>query len=139
MVIVSIMIIGIIGSMNAGCASRLRTDDHDGHAAAADRQKTMSSYLANFATKGDPNGDGLPVWPRYTSDRVMELGDNVGPIAVPDVQHITWFEDYFAMLRRHASGGGKGPEEKACSRRYPCSRVLSSGPRSAPQALQGLV
>ena len=29
--------------------------------------ETMSSYWANFATYGDPNGKGLANWPRYTS------------------------------------------------------------------------
>src|SRR5947199_2716600 len=43
----------------------------------------MSSFLAHFATTGDPNGDGLPNWPRYRPDQVMELGDHVGPIETP--------------------------------------------------------
>jgi len=41
---------------------------------------TMSSYWANFAATGDPNGKGLPVWPAYkekTSERTMVLGDKV--------------------------------------------------------------
>lgn len=65
--------------------------------------ETMSSYLANFATNGDPNRDGLTVWPRYTPDRAMELGENIGPIAVPDAQQLAWFEDYFAKLRRRTN------------------------------------
>ncbi len=44
--------------------------------------ETMSSYWANFAKNGDPNGDGLPTWNLYQNngDKVMELGSHVGPI-----------------------------------------------------------
>jgi para-nitrobenzyl esterase len=28
--------------------------------------KAVSSYLVNFAKRGDPNGDTLPAWPRYS-------------------------------------------------------------------------
>ena len=45
-------------------------------------EKTMLSYWSNFAKNGDPNGEGLPTWNPYQSstDKVMELGTNVGPI-----------------------------------------------------------
>jgi para-nitrobenzyl esterase len=31
--------------------------------------RDMVGYWARFAGKHDPNGDGRPVWPRYTVDR----------------------------------------------------------------------
>ena len=58
--------------------------------------QTMSSYLVNFATTGDPNSNGLPSWASYEPDQVMELGDNVGPIPTPDKDELAWFEEYFA-------------------------------------------
>ena len=43
----------------------------------------LSSYWANFATTGDPNGKGLPAWAPVGEKRVvMELGDHTGPVPV---------------------------------------------------------
>ncbi len=44
------------------------------------------AYWSNFARAGDPNGDGLPEWPRYGSEvdfPVMHL--DVTSVARPDV------------------------------------------------------
>jgi para-nitrobenzyl esterase len=48
---------------------------------------TMSSYWANFAKKGDPNGNGLPEWPAYTTSNkvVMVLDKQPGAKPLPDV------------------------------------------------------
>ena len=45
-----------------------------------------SSYWANFATHGDPNGEGLPDWPAYTAanNAVMVLGQNTGLREMPE-------------------------------------------------------
>jgi para-nitrobenzyl esterase len=41
--------------------------------------ETMSSYWVNFITTGDPNGNGLPVWPTYdsTSEPFLELAEPI--------------------------------------------------------------
>ena len=33
----------------------------------------MSSYWANFAKSGNPNGDGLPKWPPYKKDNGFQV------------------------------------------------------------------
>jgi para-nitrobenzyl esterase len=40
----------------------------------------VSSYFANFAKTGDPNGDGVAGWASYSSavPKVFELGDALG-------------------------------------------------------------
>jgi para-nitrobenzyl esterase len=47
--------------------------------------EAMGTYWTNFAKTGNPNGPGLPEWPRYeakTSNQVMHLAP--GPHASPD-------------------------------------------------------
>lgn len=51
-------------------------------------EEAMSSYWVNFAKTGDPNGEGLPVWPVFNDSKpeVIELGDEVkaGSLPYPD-------------------------------------------------------
>jgi para-nitrobenzyl esterase len=58
----------------------------------------LSSYWVNFATKGDPNGNGLAKWPAFDdrrNDRPMALGDRaeIGP--APNRAQLAFFEQVY--------------------------------------------
>lgn len=48
--------------------------------------KAMSTYMVNFAKRGDPNGADLPAWPRYarTGDQLMDFSVDGKPVAQKD-------------------------------------------------------
>ncbi len=58
--------------------------------------RDMIGYWARFVKTGDPNGRGLPPWPAWKSEdgRAQELGQRIGPEAVPRVQGFGVFQDY---------------------------------------------
>ncbi len=59
--------------------------------------KDASSYLVNFATKGDPNGAGLPAWPRIDADKpqTMEIGAHTGVMTLADPAKVDFWTRYF--------------------------------------------
>lgn len=64
------------------------TPTHSGQPSAADKAMatTIHSYWLNFAKTGNPNGPGLPTWPRYDAAKdelVLFRGDGV-VAATPD-------------------------------------------------------
>ena len=55
--------------------------------------ESVSSYWANFARKGDPNGPGLPRWAAYGANThmTMQLGPRTGAMPVADAEKLQFF------------------------------------------------
>jgi para-nitrobenzyl esterase len=62
---------------------------------------TVSTYWTNFAKRGDPNGPGVPEWPRYTDDdrQVMHFKNEAKPGSVPSAAALEVLDAYFAWRR----------------------------------------
>lgn len=61
----------------------------------------MMKYWTNFAKNGDPNGEGLPVWQKFSEKNpvVMYLNHNPVPGPVPNLEKLKLMEDYFTYQR----------------------------------------
>jgi para-nitrobenzyl esterase len=61
----------------------------------------LSSYWANFAANGDPNGKGLPTWPAIGKhgNRAMVLGDKIEIGPEPDKARLEFFDTYYSSLK----------------------------------------
>jgi para-nitrobenzyl esterase len=80
-------------------------DHRAGRPAWTDKDKALSKelqgYWVNFAKSGDPNGAGLPRWPKFQPGKAtaMELGKDNKPIAVPVEGRLKVLGDYYAWRR----------------------------------------
>jgi para-nitrobenzyl esterase len=80
-------------------------DHRPGRAAWTDEDRALSKelqgYWVNFARNGDPNGPGLPKWPKFQPGKVtvMALGKDNKAIAVPLEWRLKVLDDYYAWRR----------------------------------------
>lgn len=79
----------------------------------ADRRlaDAMAGYWVNFAKRGDPNGAGLPTWPRFqaTDGVVLRLDDPIAVGPPPELATLKVFDDVYAQLRGAPFGASKAP------------------------------
>lgn len=64
--------------------------------------ETMMCYWTNFAKNLDPNGEGLPQWPRFTPEKHVSMylsGDKPFAGPVPDEAAMEVLDGYFAWRR----------------------------------------
>lgn len=65
----------------------------------------MMGYWVNFATRGDPNGAGLPTWPAFDAQARQAMVIDASPAArpLPNQPQLAAFETYFAWRREQAA------------------------------------
>jgi len=72
---------------------------------ATDRQLagSMASYWTNFAKSGDPNGEGLPLWPPFEGEgKVLHLGEPIAVHELPNKDRLQIFDAVYNSLRSKA-------------------------------------
>ncbi len=80
---------------------------------AADRRLAdlMAGYWTNFVKHGDPNGPGLPAWPRFTKEdaQAMRLDDPARAGAFPVDKGLETMDTLYSQVRGAPLGVAQTP------------------------------
>jgi len=62
---------------------------------------TMATYWTNFAKNGNPNGDGVPVWPDFKpeNEKLIQFDSTTAVAGVPNLNGLQLFEDFYSGFR----------------------------------------
>ena len=74
---------------------------------AADRKlaRRMFEYWTNFAKRGDPNGDGLPLWlPFDGAETILHLSDSVVVDGLPNRKSLQVIDAVYNSIRGQPFG-----------------------------------
>jgi para-nitrobenzyl esterase len=83
-----------------------RADRYPHEAALAD---IIQQYWVNFATTGNPNGKGLPYWPKFdeTQSTTMQFSNGASLIMVPNRDKIDFIDRFYQWKREETESERK--------------------------------